>query len=225
MAISIKSVMENKKLQKLYKQIDKCKFCKAARNKLRHIYGFGAMNPKLMLILVNPTYRNLSCGPKYKGARFPNIGVRQFWRVLADGGLISKKIAAALPPRAGWKNGHTKSIQGELTKNKLFLTNAVKCCYSHSEYPTKNVIESQLKFLSKEIRIVNPKKIVAFGALVYKTLTGKSLKLADYWKKKRRLETEKISGLNISVTPCYFPIGRGNPKKAAEILRSIARFC
>ena len=127
-------------LEKLYKKVDECGFCKASRNKLQHIHGFGAMNPKLMLILINPTHRNISSAPDYKGFRFPFIGVRQFWKVLADGGLVNKKVAYDLPLRAEWSGEHTKLIQNELLKNKLFLTNIVKCCYGHSAYPDKKVI-------------------------------------------------------------------------------------
>jgi uracil-DNA glycosylase family 4 len=177
-----------------------------------------------MLILVNPTYRNLSSNPEYRGARFPFIGVRQFWKVLADGGLIDKKVAYGLPLRKNWRDKHTELIKQELIRNKLFLTNIVKCCYGHSLYPDSKVIDSQLKFLAEEINIVNPKKIVAFGALVYKTLTGKNIKLAEYWNEwKIGNDSEIVFGLKISVMPCYFPIGRGNPKKAAEILRKFLR--
>jgi hypothetical protein len=124
--------MKNEKLGKLYKRVDHCKFCKTAGNNLQHIHGYGVMNPKLMLVLVNPTYRNLSSDPEYKSARFPFIGVRQFWKVLAGGGLISKTAAYDLPLRSNWKRGHTEKLQRELLKNKLFLTNMVKCCYDHS---------------------------------------------------------------------------------------------
>lgn len=210
------------KLQKLYREVDGCKFCKAERNTLQHIHGYGAMNPKLMLILINPTYRNLSSDPKYRGARFPFIGVRQFWKVLAEGGLMDRNVAFGLPTRGEWSNRHTEQIKKELIKNKLFLTNIVKCCYNHSTYPDKNVIKNQLKLLAEEIRIVKPKKIMAFGGLVYKTLTGKSIKLVDYWNGPQEQVVEVISGLGISVMPCYFPIGRGNPRKAAEILRKFA---
>jgi uracil-DNA glycosylase len=121
--------------------------------------------------------------------------------VLADGGLISKKIAYSLPLRSNWENKHTKQIEKELIRNKLFLTNIVKCCYNHSNYPDTKVIDNQLKFLKEEIRMVKPRNIIAFGRLVYKTLTR----------------------LNISAIPCYFPIGRGNPKKSAEMMRKILR--
>jgi len=214
--------MRNTKLQKLYRRVDKCNFCKTGRNQLQHIHGYGAMSPKLMLILVNPTYRNLSSDPEYRGDRFPFIGVRQFWKVLAGSGLIGKKVAYGLPQRKDWIGKHTEQVKKELVKNRLFLTNIVKCCYNHSAYPSKNVIENQLELLAEEIKIVKPKVIVAFGGLVFKTLTEKSIKLADYWSGPLDKSTEVVSGLGIPVMPCYFPIGRGNPRKAIEILSKSA---
>lgn len=214
--------MKNTKLQKLYQAVDRCKFCKAENNQLQHIHGYGAMNPKLMLILINPTYRNLSSDSGYRGDRFPFIGVRQFWKVLASGRLIDHKIGFNLPTRTEWDNRHTEQIKKELIKNRLFLTNIVKCCYNHSAYPDKSIIEDQLKLLAEEIRIVKPKKIVAFGGLVYKTLMGKSIKLVDYWNGSQERVAEAVSGLDIPVMPCYFPIGRGNSRKAAEILSKSA---
>ena len=211
--------MGSGKLQKLYKQIDNCKFCKTDKNLLQHIHGFGVLNPNLMLILVNPTYRNLSSDPEYKDVRFPFIGVRQFWKVLADGGLIDKGVGYGLPLRKDWKDKHTEQIKQELIQNKLFLTNIVKCCYGHSLYPENRVIAEQLKLLAEEIRIVRPKKIVAFGGLVYKILTKKNVRLSDYWVEGREEKKETVSGLMVPVIPCYFPVGRGNPKKAAEIMR------
>jgi len=215
--------MENKKLQKLYESVDKCKFCKTDKNLLQHIHGFGSLKPDLMLILINPTQRNLSSDPKYKGARFPFIGVRQFWKVLADGGLISKKITDKLPLRKDWNDNDTEKIKRELISNRLFLTNIVKCCYYHSLYPDDKVVKDQMKIMAEEIRIVKPKRILAFGALVYKTLTGKNIKFCEYWSNKGDTKAvgDIISGLKIVVEPCYFPIGRGNPKKAAEIMKKI----
>ncbi len=214
--------MKNEKLEKLYKRVDQCRFCKTEDNKLQHIYGYGVMNSKLMLILVNPTYRNLSSNPEYRGNKFPFIGVRQFWKVLADAGLINKKVAYRLPLRKDWHEKYTEQIKRELIQNELFLTNVVKCCYNHSGYPDSKVVRYQMKILAEEIRIVNPKKIIAFGGLVYKTLTGKNIKLSEYLNDDRKEKVmEIISGLDIITEPCYFPIGRGNPKKAAEIMYEV----
>lgn len=221
--MSVRDAMRSRGLQRLYEKVDDCEFCKADGNPLQHIHGFGALNPDLMLVLVNPTYRNLSSDPEYKDVRFPFIGVRQFWKVLADGGLIDKDVAYELPLRKDWNGNHTEQVKRELIRNKLFLTNVVKCCYDHSAYPSDRVIKVQTKILAEEIKIVNPQKIVAFGGLVYKVLTGKSIKLSEYWSGEAGKELEVISGLSISVEPCYFPIGRGNPKKAAEIMKKFLR--
>jgi len=216
--------MRSERLEKLYRRVDRCKLCKAAGNKLHHIHGFGAGRPRWMLVLVNPTYRNLSSSTEYRGPRFPFIGVRQFWRVLADGGLIDKNTASDLPLRSAWTARHTKQLQQELIRNDLFLTNLVKCCYQHSEYPKSRVLENQLPFLAEEIRIVKPKKIVAFGGLVYKVLTARSIKLSEYWTSAHSGgEVERISGLSVDVLPCYFPIGRGKPHMAAKVLRRLSQ--
>lgn len=214
--------MRNAKLQKLYREVNRCKFCQLERNQLQHIHGYGVMNPKLMLILINPTYRNLSSDPGYRGDRFPFIGVRQFWKVLADGGLIDKKIAYGLPLRKDWHKEYTEQIKSELIRNKLFLTNIVKCCYDHSSYPDGKVVKDQIKILAEEVRIIKPKKIIAFGVLVYKTLTGKNIRMTDYRNGSREKITEVVSGLSIPVMPCYFPIGRGNPRMASKILSKSA---
>ena len=175
-----------------------------------------------MLILVNPTHRNLSSDPEYRGVRFPFIGIRQFWRVLADGGLIDKKVAYGLTSRKDWNEGCTEQVKRELVGNGLFLTNIVKCCYDHSSYPDGDVIKDQMEVLAEEIRIVSPESIIAFGGLVYKTLTGKNIKLSEYWNGgMTEGNREVISGSGVVTEPCYFPIGRGNPRKAAEILSKI----
>lgn len=213
--------MRQNELEQVYARVDECRFCKAEGNALRHIHGHGAMEPRLMLVLVNPTYRNISSDKSYHGDRFPFIGVRHFWRVMADGGLIDAKTAEGLPVASGWTEKHTDAVRQELFDNKLFLTNVVKCCYPHSNYPAGEVIREHAAFLADEIRTVRPKRIVAFGGLVYKTLTGKTVKLSEYWSGKPETATENISGLDTDVIPCYFPVGRGKPKEAARILRTL----
>jgi len=212
----------NSNLLKLYGEVDRCSFCAAEKNTLQHIHGFGAIKPELMLVLVNPTHRNLSSSPTYTGQRFPFIGVRQFWRVLGDAGLLDKKISNSLPLRKEWTTAHTRDVQHELLKNKLFLTNVVKCCYDHSAYPQPKVIQTHIEYLKKEIQLVAPKRIIAFSGMVFKTLTGETIKLGSYWTNAERKEYREIlSGKSIPVIPCYFPIGRGNPKKAMFALRTL----
>lgn len=214
--------MESLKLQELYQIIDKCDFCTASGNKLQHIHGFGTINPKFMLIAINPTYRNLSSQPDYKGPRFPFIGVRQFWRVLGKGGLIRESVANKLPARSNWCDRDTRNVQNEILNNNLFLTNVVKCCYNHSKYPSKEVINKHIEFLAEEIKILKPQTIIAFGTLTFSLLTKTSLHLSKYWQSggiERYYDV--LSGLSTPVIPCYFPIGRGKPQEAVQVLRKL----
>ncbi len=172
--------------------------------------------------MINPTIKNISSHPEYRGVRFPFIGVRQFWRVLGKAGLINLELSEKLPLSKGWLELHTDLVKRELLENKLFITNSVKCCYNHGNYPNKKVIKEQLSFLEAEIKIVNPRKIIAFGGLVFKYLTGKSIVLSEYWDKEPLKEyPEIITGLKIPVIPAYFPVGKGNPSKAIRTLSQI----
>lgn len=216
--------MESIKLQELYRTIDKCDFCMASGNKLQHIHGFGTINPKFMLIAINPTYRNLSSHPDYKGPRFPFIGVRQFWRVLGEGGLIRKSVANKLPARSNWRDLDTRNVQNEILNSNIFLTNVVKCCYNHSKYPPKEVIDKHVEFLAQEIKILKPQIIITFGALTFDLLTKKSLHLSKYWQSEGiQKYYDVLSGLSIPVIPCYFPIGRGKPQEAVRVLQKLSR--
>lgn len=212
----------NTEFSKFYRGVDACLFCRRSGNQLQHIHGFGALRPRFMLVLINPTHRNISSHPAYHGPRFPFIGVRQFWRVLAEGGLMSKKIAIELPPARQWSVRHTAALQGELMRSKLYLTNVVKCCYDHSAYPAAEVLDVGTNILAREIALVRPKKIIAFGGLVYKLLTEKNITLRDYWRQEHSwLEKETISGRGVPVVPSYFPVGRGSPARAIRVLRTL----
>lgn len=220
--MKMKNNPTSKGLDNLYKKVDNCKFCKRQNNQLNHIFGFGAIKPKFMFILINPTYRNLSSDKNYVGLRFPFIGVRQFWRVLADGGIISKKVAYKLPLRKEWGKDDTNNVKNEILKNEIFVTNIVKCCYNHSAYPSKEIIKQQLKIVGEEIKIVKPKRILAFGLLTYKVLTGSEIKISSAINNPNKFKNNEIlSKLNVPVIPCYFPIGRGNPKKASIMLNHL----
>jgi uracil-DNA glycosylase len=211
-------------LASLYERMDACARCRAVRNPLRHVLGAGAMRPDWMLVLVNPTSRNISSRHSYRGPRFPFIGVRQFWQVLAQGGFMDRALAAGLPPRAAWSLRHTETVQRALVKQRLFLTNAVKCCSDRGDYPSPEVLREGQRLLAEEIRIVRPRRIIAFGALVHRTLAGLPVSLTRYWAAAERPPFhENISGLRIPIVPCFFPIGRGSPSKAAAALRKLTR--
>ena len=78
----------------------------------------------------------------------------------------------------------------------------------------------------REIELVQPKYIVTFGLIPFESITGRKIKLGDYYSKvmeNKKLEffEANCNSFKAKVIPCYFPVGRGNPKKAIELLRLI----
>jgi len=212
-------------LQHLYKEFDK-KY-KNDSNELRPILGGGKFhNPKFLFLFINPTHLNISSSKHYKGKRrYPFIGVRYFWRLLSQAGFIDKTIVNDIY-KYGWQIEDEIRIEKSLSKHRIYITNLVKATQKGPENPSKNLIQRDFSLLEKEIDIVSPKYIVVFGILVFKALTGKEIKLQRCLndikiRKYKPYKSKQILGKEYNVLPCYFPIGRGSPKKALRILSYI----
>jgi len=212
-------------LQRLYKEFDK-KY-KNNKNRLRPILGGGKFHhPKFLFLFINPTHLNISSSEEYKGKRrYPFIGVRYFWRLLSQAGFIDKTIIDDIY-KNGWQLKDEMRIEKSLSKHGAYITNLVKTTQKGPENPSKSVIQDSFILLEKEIKIVNPKYIIAFGRLVFKALTNKEIKLQRCLndikiREYKPYKSKQIAGKEYNVLPCYFPIGRGNPKKALRILSYI----
>lgn len=211
------------KLNKLYRQFDNCKRCKQQKNKLKHILGGGKfIKPKFLFLFINPTHLNLSSHQTYKGKRrFPFIGVRYFWKLMSEAGFISNELIEHIY-KTGWLTEYEDSVERELVDNNIYITNLVKCTQSNPDNPNKDIISQDLELLMQEIELVNPKFVITFGKLPTEILANTTIKLADYYNNLKQQKYKPIKSINnFSVLPCYFPIGRGNPSKAIEILKYI----
>ena len=82
-----------------------------------------------------------------------------------------------------------------------------------------------MPLLIREVEIVSPKYLVTFGSIPFKYLTGKTITLGDYYDQVVRQglhpEEVQIGSAKVEVIPCYFPVGRGNPQRAVEILKLV----
>ncbi len=209
----------------LYKKFDSCERCKKFGNKLQHILGGGCTeNLKICFILINPTYNNISSNPNWTGKRFPFVGVKHFWKVIHDAGLLSKSTLDYIY-KFKWTEETSNLILKELNERKLYFTNLVKCCGSDGANPSKQIIREDLPLLLEEISLVNPERIITFGALPFKALTGADIKLNNYLEEAKSKGctsfTAQIKGKIYPVHPCFFPVGQGSPKKAVELLKII----
>ncbi len=209
------------KLDKLWQQIDSCKSCKGD---LQHILGAGAENPDLMIVFINPTKRNISSDKDWTGHRFPFIGRKRPWDIFHKVGWIDNDLFDGINQNENnWSYEFTGKVLDSLKSRKLYLTNIVKCTGEDATLPTTSKINSQLHLFEKEVALVNPKVIISFGLLPTKALLKQDVKMSELYKevlgsRKPKLYEIKINGKAYKVSPCYYPIGRGNPKQAVEML-------
>lgn len=210
------------KIESLWEKIDNCTECKSQNNKLKHILGNGCItNPKLCFIFINPTHRNMSSNPNYNGQRSPFLGTKEVWKVFINSNLLSKDF---LEKTKNWDNEAVDYVLHELNSKGYYMTNVVKCTKQNADLPTTKEIKQQTKLFHEEISIINPKLIITFGLIPFKELTGINIKLKDHLENQRKnkeiitYDSIPIKNKVYKIFPCYFPVGRGNPKQATELL-------
>ncbi|MBD3259242.1 hypothetical protein GF371_01265 [Candidatus Woesearchaeota archaeon] len=212
-------------LKDLWKQVDSCVSCRQNDNKLQHILGGGKeKQPDVLFCFINPTYRNITTDPDYEGQRFPFIGTTKVWKVFANAGLLEPELLEKI--KKGWDQSLINETIKKITQKRFYFTNLVKCAQPHADNPKTAEIKELFPLLLKEISIVRPRLICSFGGLPFRWLTGrKDLKLAEHFEKQRQsdrlitYDSVPIDRRTYPVFPCYFPVGRGNPKKAVELLQ------
>lgn len=194
-------------------------------NDLMPILGGGKeKNPKLMIVFINPTIRNISSDRNWNGPRFPFIGRKRPWDIFYDIGLFDAGLMYRIKNTSYWSLDLTEKVLRFMRNNGLYFTNLVKNTGHNADLPNAKQIKLYLPILLREIELVGPEYIIAFGSMVIKALTKQSIKLFEYYESLQRtnkvmiLEIKTSSG-NFKVVPCYYPIGRGNTKRAAEILK------
>lgn len=204
-------------VEEMFSEIENCKSCEmreiCEENDLQPAFPFGAIKNPLMLVFINPSPKNVTVHKNWRHDRLFFYGDIRFWRFLAEVNLFDKKLLK-LVKKFGWLPEFIPSFKEELAKKDVWITNLVKCPTLHGEYPQKNVVEvCKKKFLEKEIEMLKPRLIIAFGQFTYKMLTGKALSLSMFFRNE--------VDVNEGILPCYFPTGRGNTEKATACIKRI----
>jgi len=196
-------------------------------NNLMPILGGGQdINPKFMMVFINPTSKNISSNKNWKGPRFPFIGRKRPWIEFHKVGLFNEELLNEIKTNSNWSLEFTYNVLEFLKRKGLYLTNIVKNTEYNADLPKANQINLYLPIFKKEIELVNPEYIIAFGLIPINALLKENIKLSEYYeliqKKNALIFYEiKINSKRYKVIPCYYPIGRGNPEKAIEILKRI----
>jgi len=227
----LKNIQGIKTLDEVWKYVNQLNRKHFPDNRLMPILGNGkTFRPKVMFMFINPTARNISLRKEWKGPRFPFIGTKQVWRVFHKAGLFDDMLMEEIEHSSDWSIEFTNQVLGFLQNKGFYLTNVVKCTEYDATLPNSKKIKLFLPLLMKEIEIVQPEYIVTFGLIPFERLTGKKIKLSEHYldinkNKKLKFYELKINSFKttskIKVIPCYFPVGRGNPRRAVEILKMV----
>lgn len=194
-------------------------------NKLSPIVAGGKLqNPKFMFVFINPTYKNISSDPAWQGKRRPWTGTKYIWKIFANAGHFDNNLLQEISTKKNWDISFADKVYDHLANRGFYFTNIVKWTGENADLPDSAMVKTFLPILLKEIEIVKPKYIVTFGLIPFTALHGEPIKLRDYYEKclgMNRLETYpfETAGHVCKLIPCYFPVGRGDPKRAVELLR------
>lgn len=193
------------------------------------ISGAGQIKqPKLALVFINPTHRNISTSPEWNGLKAPWIGCANIWQLFADAGLIGKEMNRAIQDaRTNWSEQFAMDVYSHVANQGLYITNIVKWAGLDARLPEREKIKLYAPLLLEELRTVLPKRIVAFGQLTFDSVLRElGVKSPEGFSvmNERMLVTNGIHGIQTElgeIIPCYFPVGQGikNRAKAVEILK------
>lgn len=203
---------EHDKLQRIY-----------GARELSAVYNGGCIDhPDVCFVFMNPTGRNPSASPSWKGRRAPWIGTKNIWKLFYQIGLLSDDVFNSiqqLKPNH-WTEEFADNVYNDVNEHKVFITNLGKCTQLDARPLPDSVYLEYLDLLYQEIDIVRPKLIVSMGNQVSSILLERKISVSQC---RRRGFTKDILGHNYAIYPVYYPVGNGmmNMNKAVEDLTYI----
>ncbi|MBI2475600.1 hypothetical protein HYV69_04240 [Candidatus Uhrbacteria bacterium] len=211
-------------LDHLKKDIDKLQ--KLHGNpKLSAVYGAGCIcKPNILFLFMNPTARNISSFPQWKGLRAPWIGTKNIWKLLNSLGILDNQTFKIIQSGSSvWTCDFAFAVYNELNKKSIYITNLAKCTQNDARALKNGVFKEYLINTLEEIYMINPLKIISFGNQVSSILLNKRIQVSDYERNEK--EILKLKNKIFDVYPVYYPIGQGmrNINKAINRINSVIR--
>ena len=196
---------------------------KYGSKELNSVYGYGCLdNPKVALVFMNPTKRNIATDKSWKGLKAQWLGTKQIWDFLTKCDLFDPKInqEIKLKKAQDWTPNFCEYVYGEVKKQKLWMTNLAKCSQDDARaLPDKIFIEYK-ELLKKELEMVNPQKIFFFGNQVSSIMLDENISVSFTRKRKFML---KINDKLYESYALFYPVGNGrfNQDKTIEDIKAI----
>lgn len=209
-------------LEDLKKDYDKLQM-KYGAKELDSIYNGGcASSPDICFVFMNPTGRNIASDKSWKGRKSPWLGTKNIWKLFYNVDLISEdtynKIINKKPK--DWDYKFCDYLYDEISRNKIFITNLGKCTQIDARPLSDEVLKKYLDLLFKEIDIIKPKVIIAFGNQVSSIILDKKISVSQNRKICHKLN---INNNEYKVYSVYYPVGNGifNIDKSIEDIKWI----
>ena len=202
---------------KLFNKFDELQEIYGDKN-LDAIYGCGDINnPKLCLVFMNPTARNVSANKNWTGIKAPWIGTKNVWNMFYQLGLFSKVFIDEINSKkpADWDYEFSETVYKKVCDNSIYITNLSKATQIDARALTNDIFKKYIELFKSEIDAIKPNVIITFGNQVSSVLLNKNIKVSEYRKKYELLE---INGVSYKIFPVYYPVGQGmrNIKTAKE---------
>ena len=189
------------------------------------LYGTGCIKkPDVMFLFMNPTARNLSTSKTWKGIRASFIGHKQTWKLMNNLGFLSSNIYQKIEniKTFDWTPEFAEEIYNDIAKHKGYITSLARCTMSDARSLPDKIFRDCRDIALKEIELLNPKVIIAFGNQVASNLLQQQIKVSECRESKYNLVIGKKT---YTVYPTYYPVGMGqrNMPKAIEDIKNILK--
>ena len=211
-------------MKTLNKEYDKMQNLYGSKN-LNSVYGNGKeTNPKVALVFMNPTKRNIATSKSWNGLKAQWLGTKQIWDFLTKCGLFSSNINEKIKDRKAkdWTPEFCESVYEEVRKREMWITNLAKCSQDDARELPDSVFLEYKDLLKKELKKVNPKKILFFGNQVSSIMLEETITVSTVRRKPFNL---KIGNKNYESYAVFYPVGNGrfNQDKAIEDIKEILK--
>lgn len=214
-------------LSELFTKFDELHLKHGSKN-VTAIYGAGQIvNPKICLIFMNPTAKNISSKHEWEGIRAPWIGTKNVWRLLYKLQIFKHEeiIAEILRMKPEeWTPEFAEKLYSELANQSIYITNIAKCTQDDARHVSDSVYKEYFPAMMEELNLVKPRLILAMGNQVNSVLLQKPISVSKYLNEE--FEILKNGEVEFKVYPSYYPIGQGtrNIHLATKRINNVLKF-
>jgi len=190
---------------------------------LNSVYGCGcADSPRVALVFMNPTKRNIATDKSWTGLRAQWLGTKQIWEFLVKCELFSSNINEEIKSKKpkDWTPEFCEYVYNEVKKQGLWITNLAKCTQDDARPLPDNIFIEYKDLLKEELKKLNPQKIFFFGNQVSSIMLDEPISVSLSRQKKFQLNIDDKIYESYAL---FYPVGNGrfNQDKTVEDIKAI----